>query len=187
MGARRMRKRSHHRPDDRPPEAAAATEPAVFGDGPDGACGVEAAPFPAGAGVALCLRAAATAGVVRTGGAAVWPSVEALVVAFADWRPNACSAATTVARFAAGVGAVDAEAEEDGAWAAADGDTGVDDVPSRLVVTGAAAAVGAVLMSPMLTRPGADVVGAAATVEAGSAAVGAGGVAEAAGGGESVP
>jgi hypothetical protein len=128
MGARRMRKRSHHRPDDRPPEAAAATEPAVFGDGPDGACGVEPAPSPAGVGVALCLRAAAAAGVVRTGGAAVGPNEEALVVAFADWRPNACSPATTAARFAAGGGGVDAEAEEDEARAA--GNTGVDDVPS---------------------------------------------------------
>jgi hypothetical protein len=55
---------------------------------------------------------------------------------FADVRSNARSPATTFARFAAVGDAVDAAAEEDGAWSAADRDAGVEDVRARSVTAG---------------------------------------------------
>jgi len=150
--------------------------PPVFGDGPDGACGVVPPPFPAGVGLELCFRAAATARAAETGGAAVGPSEEMFATEFADVRSNACSPATTFARFAAVGDAVDAAAEEDGAWSAADRDAGVEDVrarsvtagvtPSAIVVPGAAAGIGGGLLSPVPAGPGPAVVCVAPNAEA---------------------
>ena len=131
-----MRKRTHHRPDDGPLEAAAAPVPAVLGDGPDGACGVVPPPFSAGVALELCFWAAAAARAAGTSGAAVGPNEEMFATEFADVRSNARSPATTFARFAAVGDAVDAAAEEDGAWSAADRDAGVEDVPARSVTAG---------------------------------------------------
>jgi hypothetical protein len=116
---------------------------------------------------------------------------------FADVRLNARSPATTFARFAAVGDAVDAAAEEDGAWSAADRDADVEDVPARsvtagvapsaIVVPGAAAGIGGGLLSPAPARPGPSVVCVAPNVEAACVVVGAGGVSEAAGDGASAP
>ena len=104
---------------------------------------------------------------------------------FADVRSNARSPATTFARFAAVGDAVDAAAEEDGAWSAADRDAGVEDVrarsvtagvtPSAIVVPGAAAGIGGGLLSPVPAGPGPAVVCLAPNAGAESVAVGAGG------------
>jgi hypothetical protein len=171
--------------------------PPVFGDGRDGACGVLPPPFPAGVGLELCFRAAATARAAETRGAAVGPNEEMFATEFADVRSNARSPATTFARFAAVGDAVDAAAEEDGACSAADRDAGVEDVrarsvtagvtPSAIVVPGAAAGIGGGLLSPVPAGPGPAVVCVAPNAEAESVAVGAGGVAEAAGDGASFP
>jgi hypothetical protein len=192
-----MRKRTHHRPDDGPLEAEAAPVPAVLGDGPNGACGAVPPPFSAGVALELCFRAAAAARAAGTSGAAVGPNEEMFATEFADVRSNARSPATTFARFAAVGDAVDAAAEEDGAWSSADRDAGVEDVrassvtagvtPSAIVVPGAAAGIGGGLLSPVPASPGPAVVCVAPNVEAESVVFGAGRVAEAAGDGASVP
>src|SRR3954451_3271402 len=168
MGARRMRKRTHHRPDEGPIEAAPAPVPAVLGDGPNGACGVVPPPFPAGVALKLCFRAATAACAAGTSGAAVSPNEEMFATEFAKVRPNARSPATTFARFAAVGDAVDAAAGEDGAWSAADRDAGVEDArarsvtagvtPSAIVVPGAAAGIGGGLLSPASAWSGPAVV-----------------------------
>ena len=180
-----------------PLEAAAAPVPAVLGDGPNGACGVVPPPFPAGVALELCFRAAAAARAAGTSGAAVGPNEEMFATEFADVRSNACSPATTFARFAAVGDAVDAAAEEDGASSAADRNAGVEDVPARsvtagvtpsaIVVPGAAAGIGGGLLSPVPAGPGPAVVCLTPNVEAESVVFGAGRVAEAAGDGASVP
>jgi hypothetical protein len=190
-----MRKRTHHRPDDGPLEAAAAPVPAVLGDGPKGACGVVPPPFPAGVALELCFRAAAAARAAGTSGAAVGPNEEMFATEFADVRSNARNPATTFARFAA-LGD-DAAAEEDGASSAADRNAGVEDVPARsvtagvtpsaIVVPGAAAGIGGGLLSPVPAGPGPAVVCLTPNVETESVVFGAGRVAEAAGDGASVP
>jgi hypothetical protein len=125
-----MRKRSHHRPDDRPPEAAAAAVPAAFGDGPSGARGVVPPPFPVGVGMVLCLRAAATARVAEASGVAVGPNEEMVATEIADVRCSARIPAATLARFAAVDDAVDAAAEES-AVLATDRDASVGGSPTR--------------------------------------------------------
>jgi hypothetical protein len=192
-----MRKRTHHRPDDGPLEAAAAPVPAALRDGRKGACGVVPPPFPAGVALELCFRAAAAARAAGTSGAAVGPNEEMFATEFADVRSNARSPATTFARFAAVGDAVDAAAEEDGASSAADRNAGVEDVPARpvtagvtpsaIVVPGAAAGIGGGLLSPVPAGPGPAVVCLTPNVETESVVFGAGRVAEAAGDGASVP
>jgi hypothetical protein len=192
-----MRKRTHHRPDDGPLEAAAAPVPAVLGDGPNGACGVVPPPFSAGVALELCFWASAASRAAGTSRAAVGPNEEMFATEFADVRWNARSPATTFARFAAVGDVVEAAAEEDGAWSAADRDADVEDVPARsvtagvtasaIVVPGAAAGIGGGLLSSVPAWPGPSVVCVAPNVEAESVVFGAGRVAEAAGDGASVP
>jgi hypothetical protein len=197
MGARRMRKRTHHRPDDGPLEAAATPVPAVLGDGPNGACGVVPPPLSAGVASELCFWAAAASRAAGPSRAAVGPKEEMYATKFADVRWNACRPATTFARFAAVGDAVDAATDADGAWAAADRDAGAEDALARsvtagvtasaIVVPGAAASIGGGLVSSVSAGRGPAVICVAPDVEAESAVVGVGRVAEAAGDGASVP
>jgi hypothetical protein len=127
MRARRTRHRSHHRPDDNPPDPAAAPVPAALGDGPDGDSGPVPPPAPAGVGSGLWWRTVSAARFVVTRTAVVGPTVETVVLMWAGVSSNACSPATTLPGLAGASAEVDAAAD-DGTWSA-DRDAGAFDVP----------------------------------------------------------
>jgi hypothetical protein len=137
MSARRTRQRSHHRPDDSPPEPAPAPVPAALGDGPDGDSGPVPPPAPAGVGFELWRRTVSAARLVIARTAVVGPTVETVVWMWAGVSSNACSPATTLPGLAGASAEVDAGADDD-TWSADRDAAGAFDVPRPGVTAGVA-------------------------------------------------